>query len=61
VQPYLGWRALQRTRRLCVRVSPEEEAILKEAAWRHRLTLAEWLRRTMLREAAKKERERRKE
>jgi uncharacterized protein (DUF1778 family) len=50
---HLASSPVQRDRRICVRVSPEEETILKDAAWQRRMTLAEFLRRTMLREAAK--------
>jgi len=42
---------MQRTRRFCVRVSKEEEQAIKDAAWRMRLPLSEYVRRVMLREA----------
>lgn len=44
---------MEREKRVCVRVSEEEMAILKEAAWARRLTLSDWVRQTMLREARK--------
>jgi uncharacterized protein (DUF1778 family) len=46
---------MERKKRVCVRVSPDEEAMLKDAAWRQRLSLSEWVRQTMLREAQKVE------
>jgi uncharacterized protein (DUF1778 family) len=47
---------MEREKRVCVRLSAEEEAILKEAAWRRRLTLSEWMRQVMLREARREPR-----
>ena len=44
---------MERTQRLCVRLSPEEEKILKDSAWARRLSMSEWVRRVMLAEARK--------
>jgi uncharacterized protein (DUF1778 family) len=35
---------VERTKRLCVRVAPEEEELWKEAAWLERQSLSDWLR-----------------
>jgi uncharacterized protein (DUF1778 family) len=45
---------VQRSKRLCVRLSPEEEKLLKDAAWERRVSLSEWVRQVMLREAKRK-------
>jgi uncharacterized protein (DUF1778 family) len=47
-------RPMQRTKPICVRLSPEEKQILKDAAWERKLSLSEWIRQTMLKEARKK-------
>lgn len=44
---------MEREKRVCIRVSEEEMAIMKEAAWRKRMTMSDWVRQVMLREAQK--------
>jgi predicted HicB family RNase H-like nuclease len=45
---------MERTRRMCIRLAPEEERLLKDEAWSRRMSLSEWVRQTMLAEAKKK-------
>ena len=51
-----GMASMERSKRICVRLAPSEEKLLKDAAWERRLSLSEWVRQVMLAEAKKSKR-----